>query len=425
MFLDLATQEEIIDTTCKFPAGKSAGYDNIPMSIIKRSINSISTPLTHIVNLSIIHGIVPNELKIARVVPIFKSCDKALFSNYRPISVLPCFSKILERIIYNRIINYLNDFNVFCDNQYGFRKNRSPSLALIDLCDRISSAFDRREYAIGVFLDLSKAFDTVNHAILFDKLEHYGIRGLALEWVKRYFSERAQFVEFNNVRSSPQGISCGVPQGSILGPLFFILYVNDLNNASLLDVILFADDTNLFISHNDPDYLNDTLNSELNNLSTWFAANRLSLNLSKTNFMVFKPRQKKQLFEFHVSIDEQPIPSVSETMFLGVFIDDNLRWKPHISLLASKLSKSIGIIHKSRFFLSTHSLRTLYNSMILPYLYYCNLAWGGTYKTNLQRIVILQKRAVRIVNNSTYDANTGPIFKKLELLKFHDINLFN
>ena len=189
-------------------------------------------------------------------------------------------------------------------------------------------------------------------------------------------------------------------------------------------MILFADDTNLFISHNDPDYLNDTLNSELNNLSTWFAANRLSLNLSKTNFMVFKPRQKKQLFEFHVSIDEQPIPSVSETMFLGVFIDDNLSWKPHISLLASKLSKSIGIIHKSRFFLSTHSLRTLYNSMILPYLYYCNLAWGGTYKTNLQRIVILQKRAVRIVNNSTYDANTGPIFKKLELLKFHDIHLF-
>ena len=211
MFLNLATQEEIVDIACKFPAGKSSGCDNIPMSIIKRSIGSISSPLTHIVNLSIIHGIVPNELKIARVVPIFKSCDKALFSNYRPISVLPCFSKFLERIIYNRIINYLNDFNVLCDNQCGFRKNCSPSLALIDLCDKISSAFDRREHAIGVFFDLSKAFDTVNHCIPFDKLEHYVIRGLALEWVKSYFSERKQFVEFNNVRSSPQGISCGVP----------------------------------------------------------------------------------------------------------------------------------------------------------------------------------------------------------------------
>ena len=341
----------------------------------------------------------------------FKNLD--LFSNYRPISVLPCFSKFLERIIYNRIINYLNDFNVLCDNQYDFKKNRSPSLALIDLCDKISSAFDRREHAIGVFLDLSKAFDTVNHVILFDKLEHYGIRGLALEWVKSYFSERKQFVEFNNVRSSPQGIYCGVPKVSILGPLFFIPYVNDLNNASILDAILFADDTNLFISHNDPVYLINTLNRELNKLSTWFAANRLSLNLSKTNFMVFKPWQKRQSFEFQVSINEQPILRVSETMFLGVFLDDNLTWKPHISLLASKLSKSIGIIHKSRFFLSTQSFRTLYNSMILPYLYYCNLAWGGTYKANLQRIVILRKRALKIVNNSTYYANTSPIFKEL------------
>ena len=176
MFLDLPTQEETVDIKCKFPTGKSAGYDNIPMSIIKRSINSIFSPLTHIVNLSIVHGIVPNELKIARVVPIFKSGDKALFSNYRPISVLPCFSKILERIIYNHVINYLNDFNVLCDNQYGFRKNRSPSLALIDLCNIISSAFDRREHAIGVLLDLSIAFDTVKHAILFDQLEHCGIR---------------------------------------------------------------------------------------------------------------------------------------------------------------------------------------------------------------------------------------------------------
>ena len=189
------------------------------MSVIKRSIGSISSPLTHIINLSITHGIVPDELKISRLVPIFKPGDKALFSNYRPISVLSCFSKFLERIIYNRIINYLNDFNVLCDNQHGFRKNRS--LALFDLCDKSSSAFDRREHAIGVFLDLSKAFDTVNHVILFDKLEHYGIRGLALEWVKSYLSERKQFVDFNNVRSSPQGTSCRVPQCSILGPFFF------------------------------------------------------------------------------------------------------------------------------------------------------------------------------------------------------------
>ena len=291
IFLTLATESEIIAIAKEFQLGKAAGYDNIPMSIIKQSINFISSPLAHIVNLSIMHGIVPDQMKIARVVPIFKSGDKAIFSNYRAFSILPCFSKFLERIVYNRIFNYLSDFHILCDNQYGFRKKHSTTHALIDLYDKISSALDHKEYAVGVFLDLSKAVDTVNHEILFDKLYYYGIRGLALDWVESFFTKRTQFVEYNGSRSTPHKIHCGVPQGSILGPLFFILYIKDLNNATNLDSILFADDTNLFISHKDPDFLISTLNCELIKLSTWFRARRLSLNLTKTNFMEFRPRQ--------------------------------------------------------------------------------------------------------------------------------------
>ena len=185
------------------------------MSIVKQSINFISSPLAHIVNLSIMHGIVPDQMKIARVVPIFEAGDKAIFSNYGPVSILPCFSKFLERIVHNRILNYLNDFHILCENQYGFRKNHSTTHALIDLYDKILSALDRKEHAVGVFFDLSKAFDTVNQEIIFDKLYHYGIRGLALDWVKCYFNERSQFVEYNGLRSTPHKIRCGVPQGSI------------------------------------------------------------------------------------------------------------------------------------------------------------------------------------------------------------------
>ena len=176
------------------------------------------------------------------------------------------------------------DFKILCSNQYGFRKNHSTALAVIDLHDKISTTFDRGEFSVGIFLDLSKAMDAVNHVILFDKLKHYGIRGLALDWIRSYFSNRKQYVEYNGHRSLRNEISCGVPQGSILGPLFFLLYINDINNASnLLNLILFADDTNVFMSHRDPNYLSVMLNSEMDKLSIWFKANKLSLNLKRLN----------------------------------------------------------------------------------------------------------------------------------------------
>ena len=175
---------------------------------------------------------------------------------------------------------------------------------------------------------------------------------MALDWVRSYLSNRLQFVQFNRQCSSPETTCCGVPQGSILGPLFFLLYINDLNNVStVVELILFADDTNLFMSHKDPVYLAASLNSELNKLPAWFKANKLSLNLKKTNFMLFKPRQKKYHFPMQISVNEQRIEQVKETVFLGVVLDEHLTWKPHIPEVARKISKSIGVINRARFFL--------------------------------------------------------------------------
>jgi retron-type reverse transcriptase len=238
-------------------------------------------------------------------------------------------------------MDFINKNEVLFNTQYGFRKNHSTALALLHLVDSITSSIDQKKFTVGIFIDLSKAFfDTVNHKILLEKLQHYGIRGLALDWIRNYLSDRYQFVEYNGFQSSSNEIKCGVPQGSILGPLFFLLYINDICNvSSILNFILFADDTNLFLSHNDLSFMRNTINSELLKLSEWFKANKLSINVQKSSYMIFKTRQKRYIPEFSIEINNTKIKRVNEVVFLGVVLDENLSWKPHISHISRKISK--------------------------------------------------------------------------------------
>ena len=361
-------------------------------------------------------------MKVARVIPLFKSGTLSLFTNYRPVSVLPAFSKFLERIVYKRLDSFLNRYKILSCNQYGFRKNHSTAYALIQLYDKLSNAIDQGKVTLGLFIDLSKAFDTVNHDILLAKLEFYGVRGIALQWLKSYLSGRSQFVQYNGYKSSLKYVECGVSQGSILGPLLFLLYINDLCNVSkVLDFILFADDTNIFFSHKDPIFLVELVNTELQKLSCWFQANKLSINVKKSNYILFKTSQNRQKLDLDFSINDTKIDRVTETLFLGVIIDECLTWKPHLQNLTRKISKSLGIIYKSSFCLNKNSLCTLYYTLVYPYLYYCVCVWGLTYHSNLKRLVTLHKRAVRAISRSAFDAHTEPIFKSLKFLKFENI----
>ena len=298
-------------------------------------------------------------------------------------------------------------------------------MAITQLVDKINSAVEKNETTIGIFLDLSKAFDTIDHKILLYKLEHYGFRGVVLEWFKNYLSNRTQYVSYNNCKSSLRDIVCGVPQGSILGPLLFILYVNDITfTSNVLDFILFADDTTILYSHKDINSQVNVVNEELKEVSNWFKANKLSVNASKTNYMVLgTPHMTsvKVRKDLNVSLNNTTLERVRFTKFLGVLIDECLTWKQHIDCVSKTISRNIGVMNKLKYPIPGRILHTLYCTLITPYLNYGILIWGNTCKSYLDKLIKLQKWAIRTITNSQYRSHTGPLFAKSNLLNVTDM----
>ena len=268
---------------------KSPGYDDISFNGLKKCFRSLCEPLKYLLNLSIEKGIFPDDLKIAKVTPIYKTVDKSDLSNYRPISVLSCFTKIPEQIMYNHLYQYLTENKILYPMQFGSQTCHSTEHAIVQLVDQILESFEYNKYALGVFIDLSKVFDTVYHSILLKKLVLYGLTDRKHSWFKNYLSNRKQFIQINNERNTElETVTCGVPQGSILGPLLFLLYVNDLKNIpNLLDPFMFVDDTNLFLTHKDISYLFETANLQLERINQWFISNKLSLSVTKTKYSFF------------------------------------------------------------------------------------------------------------------------------------------
>ena len=270
-------------------ANKSSGYDDISADVVKSVSDEIFVILKHIFNISLAKGDFPGKLKIARVTPIFKKGNNTLVSNYRPISVLPCFSKLLECIVYNRLYKFLVENNILYQKQFGFQMAHSTEPAILQLVNQITEAFSQGKYTLGISLDFSKAFDTVNHNILLEKLKAYGIQSENLKWFRSYLSNRKQFILYDDFKTEMKIVKCGVPQGSILGPLYFLIFVNDLNNSTkVLDPVLFADDTNIFCSDNNMRTLFETANQELSQINDWFLANKLSLNVGNKKYFIFQ-----------------------------------------------------------------------------------------------------------------------------------------
>ena len=368
--------------------------------LLKSCIDYIVQPLLYICNLSFNTGIFPDQLKITKVIPIFKKGTKTDVGNYRPISLTNPISKIIEKLLYARVSSFLEKYKILYDFQYGFRKNHSTAIAILDVINMIQNETYNGNYVLGIFMDLQKAFDTVNIQILLSKLDHYGFRGLTLNWFKSYLTDRPQFTFVNDCQSSSRTSKCGIPQGTVLGPLLFLLYINDIENALTNSHIkLFADDSNLFIINKNLKELYLMANTELTKLSRWIIANKLYINYEKTNYMLFEPSSKTTDLDTNynkiISLHGHQIERVDVVKYLGLFINEKLTWTEHINYLIDKVSSLSGILYRNKILLPSNCRRNIYFALIHSNISYCVEVYANVSKSALHPLIVKCNRLLR------------------------------
>lgn len=430
MYMAPVMESEIRDAVNSLKNGTSPGIDGINSSIIKMYYHKIAHLLLHLINLSFDTGIFPEKLKEAVVIPIHKSNTKLTCSNYRPISLLSTFSKLYEKIMKKRLISFLNKINFFSENQFGFRQGMNTETALLEFMDRVSNGINDGKKVSGLFLDIQKAFDTVDHQILLTKLYNSGVRGVVYRWFKSYLMRRTQCVRINGLLSDKGYIKYGVPQGSVLGALLFLIYINDLCCGNFYGkIVSFADDTALCYVERQWNEIEIKMNMDLKALQLWFTKNNMLLSPTKTHFMNFSLRgeaifQRKIMFKCIYCIinggqcaaqcsEVHPVESIK---YLGVVLDSELKFKNHILNLKLKIIKILRLFYFLRNFCSSDLLRILYFSLVHSRLDYGIICWGGTYRSNLQPIYVIQKNIVRIIGRKTKIDESFPIFCAFKIL---------
>jgi len=404
----------------------SAGYDGVPVVLLKKARSVLTKPITHLINSSLISGIFPNKLKITKLEPLFKKGNRQIVSNYRPIALLPSISKIYEKVVYNQLVCFFEQNSIFDDCQHGFRSGRSVITAATDFIESIIDSLDSKYKVVGLFMDLSKAFDSVSHDLLLLKLSKLGMKNNALNWFRSYLFNRKQFVEliYQNeknykipYKSCVREVKYGVPQGSILGPLLFIFYLKSFPELSEFSKLcLYADDTNLKIVAKTCEELEIKANSDLILLNNFFNSNSLLMNPDKTNFISFQTCQTRQQNQLKITLNNQAIQSKDTIKFLGLEIDKNLNWNKHIDQLLSKISSGLYALIRLKPLCEKETLKIVFFSYIHSIICFGISLYGATNKANLKSILKMQKKAVRIICDLNPRTSAKEHFKSENIL---------
>lgn len=401
------SQQEIVQTVKKFSNSKAMDYFSLSNFILKRTIHSISEPLAYIFNECLYKGYFPEILKVSKVIPVFKKGDKNLLQNYRPVSIVPIFSKIFESLILNQVSTFFESNNLLTDCQFGFRSNRSTTHAVQELIEEVLMAFERQESVSVLLFDLSKAFDCIPIDILINKLEYYGITGNVLSIFESYLCNRKQYVSIKGKTSTFKEVKSGVPQGSVLGPFLFIIAINDLPANIPIHSVIYADDTTIFSSGKDSAQLQNVMRGAQNSVLDWFKSNKLVCNQEKTQNLVFSLNKGS---------------NIQSVKLLGFNLDTKLNWNVHISEVCKKLSRVIYLFWKLKPLVSHEYLRTAYFGMFQSHLQYGIFLWG--HSANTHEILLLQKKVIRIMMGKSPMEHCKPLFINQRILTIINLYIF-
>ena len=418
----------ICNEMSKMSSKKATGVDGLSCKLIKLALPAIADSITHIINLSLSTGIFPDRWKEAKVIPLHKAGDLSNTNNYRPISILPVLSKLIEKAVHKHLYAFINDNDIMSESQSGFRPRHSTETALTSMVNDWLQNMNSSRLTGVAFIDLRKAFDTVQHDILLNKLHALGATDTCVKWFKSYLSDRNQKVHFNGAISEALPLNIGVPQGSILGPLLFLIFINDLPKCiSHGKLSMYADDSTLYVSDTDIDVITCKLKSDLIAVNDWLIKNKLYINADKTNIMLIGTGAKLRSVDddsFLINIGDHDLNRVTHVKCLGVVIDDELNFHKQVGSVIQKVCFKIALFRRIKPFLDVYTLNILYKALIQPIFDYCGVTWYGRFLCDVDKLDKIHKRCARAMLGVNQLISSDFLFNMLGWEILSDRNMY-